>query len=176
MNKKTITYYLTLSQFFPSNHPRAGQPTNFRSAFLNAQMCARCQQPSKGMCMHECVGGFLKKHTIRANYDFWARRFEKIYAGDAVLSVREWVDKPYGKGSSQREIALLTRDDGIGLQRLTVVGTSIAHHNLFVDGVWVPRFDLAMNDGLTAPDWRNWFFTYKADGPLGVIQFTKFRY
>lgn len=61
--------------------------------------------------MGECVVGYLKRHTIRANYEFWAKRFEKIAAGEAVLSIREWVGKPYGKGSTQREIALHPRKD-----------------------------------------------------------------
>lgn len=173
--RKVTTYYLTLSQVFPSTHARAGQPTNFRAAFNNAQMCAKCQEKPKGMCMGECVVGYLKKHTIRANYEFWAKRFEKIAAGEAVLSIREWVGKPYGKGSTQREIALLTREDGIGLQKMTVAGTCTCHP-IFVDGVSVPVKRLAANDGLSDPDWRNWFEGYDLTEPLAVIQFTKFRY
>ena len=67
-------YYLTLSQVFPSYMPKAGEPTEFKDAFAKHR----------------------KIHTIRANYDFWAKRFEKIAAGEACLSIREWVGKPYG--------------------------------------------------------------------------------
>lgn len=170
------TYYLTLSQVFPSTHARAGEPTGFEASFRNAQMCAKCRERSTGMCMQECVIGYLKRHTIRANYEFWAKRFEKIAAGEAVLSIRQWVGKPYGKGSTQREIARLTREDGIGLQEMTVAGTCIGYHPTFVDGVSVPSKTLAANDGLSESDWCNWFAGYKTLEPLAVIQFTKFRY
>lgn len=182
MKKKLITYYLTLSQLFPSTHCRAGEQTFFLEKLNNAlagyefSLHARWDN-SYDLTQIWCETIREKKlHTIRANYDFWARRFEKIYAGEAVLSIREWVGKPYGKGSTQREIVRLTRDDGIGLQRLTVAGTSITFHPLFVDGVAVSSEALAQNDGLSVPDWRNWFADYKIDGPLAVIQFTKFRY
>ena len=36
MKKKHITYYLTLSQMFPSTHCRAGEPTYFREKIHNA--------------------------------------------------------------------------------------------------------------------------------------------
>lgn len=162
-----ITYYLTLSQVFPSTHARAGEPTNFEAAFRAGQVFNRGS---------ECLYRHPKLHTIRANYDFWAKRFEKIAAGEAVLSIRQWVGKPYGKGSTQREIARLTREDGIGLQKMTVAGTCIGYHPTFVDGVSVPSKTLAANDGLSESDWCNWFAGYKTLEPLAVIQFTKFRY
>ena len=146
-----ITYYLTLSQVFPSTHARAGQPTNFESAFLK----------------------FDKKHTIRANYEFWAKRFEKIAKGEAVLSIRQWVGKPYGKGSTQREIALLTREDGIGLQKIQFVNIDIMP---LVDGKAQPKHLVANNDGLTYDDWREWFKGYNLSKPMAIIHFTKFRY
>ncbi len=162
-----ITYYLTLSQVFPSTHARAGEPTNFEAAFRAGQVFNRGS---------ECLYRQPKLHTIRANYDFWAKRFEKIAAGEACLSIRQWVGKPYGKGSTQREIARLTREDGIGLQEMTVDGTCIGYHPTFVDGVSVPSKTLAANDGLSESDWCNWFAGYKTLEPLAVIQFTKFRY
>ena len=172
------TYYLTLSQVFPSTHPRAGEPTNFRAAFNNAQMCARCQEHPKGMCMHECVVGYLKKHTIRANYEFWAKRFKKIAAGKAVLSIREWVGKPYGKGSTQREIALLTREDGIGIEKLW-----FERANIYCPMIATDKFNysqvplhLSNNDGLDFDDWKEWFKGYDLSKPMAIIHFTKFRY
>lgn len=183
MKEKLITYYLTLSRVFPSTHCRAGEPTYFLEKMHNAltgqDFCLHItgMDNSYGCTTLWCKTIREKKlHTIRANYDFWARRFEKIQAGDAVLSIREWVGKPYGKGSMQREIIRLTRDDGIGLQRLVVAGTSITFHPVFVDGVEVSPDILARNDGLTKSDWRNWFANYNVNGPLAVIQFTKFRY
>lgn len=169
------TYYITLSQVFPSTHARAGVPTNFESSLRNALMCAKCRERSTGMCMQECVVGYLKRHTIRANYDFWAKRFEKIAAGEAVLSIRQWVGKPYGKGSSQREIARLTHEDGIGIQKLKIIGCATIHPK-YVDGHTVSRKILANNDGLSEEDWANWFESYDLTEPLAVIHFTKFRY
>ena len=159
------TYYLTLSPKFPSTHARAGQETEFEAAF-NAG-----QDTPKG----DTFAKYRKLHTIRANYDFWAKRFEKIAAGEACLSIRQWVGKPYGKGSTQREIARLTREDGIGIQKLTIIGCATIHPK-YVDGHSVTCKTLANNDGLDEADWRNWFERYDLTEPLAVIQFTKFRY
>lgn len=183
----TIVYYLTLSQVFPRYHQRFGNPTLFRENFERAQRCSKCElsgwsdspfSTDYRKCLSPCYEGFLKLHTIRANYDFWARRFEKIYAGKAVLSVREWVGKPYGKGSSQREIALLTREDGIGLQRLefpydTLSGVSVDFDKTRLSS----RLEiLAHNDGLSFQDWKEWFRGYNLSQPMAIIHFTTFRY
>lgn len=53
-----ITYVLTVSQKFPTTHKKAGLSTGFLLAIKN----------------HD------KKHTLRGNYDLWAKRFEKINA------------------------------------------------------------------------------------------------
>ena len=94
-----ITYYLTLSNVFPKGHRRYGTPTFFKNMVLAATI------RKKGEIFKP------KIHTIRANYDFWAKRFEKIAAGEACLSIRKWVGKPYAKGSTQREIALSYNPD-----------------------------------------------------------------
>lgn len=160
-----ITYYLTLSRVFPSGHNRAGEPTNFENAFLAGQK-PRLDKNQKG---------FRKIHTIRANYDFWAKRFEKINSGNAQLSIREWVGKPYGKGSTQREIARLSRWDGIGLQKLTIEERMYGRFH-YVDGNWAFTNILSNNDGLSLEDWWNWFDFYDLSKPLAIIHFTKFRY
>ena len=160
------TYYLTLSQVFPSYMPNAGQQTYFEAAFHAGQVFNRGS---------ECLYRKPKLHTIRANYDFWAKRFEKIAAGEACLSIRQWVGKPYGKGSTQREIARLTREDGIGIQKLTFAGIN-AWYPAFVDGYTVDVYDLARNDGLAHADWCNWFAGYDLTEPLAIIHFTDFRY
>lgn len=157
------TYYLTLSQVFPAAHSRAGEQTGFREKVLKS-----VNEPWRSDIAP-------KVHTIRANYNFWRRRFEKIADGRACLSIREWVGKPYGKGSTQREIVRLTREDGIGLQKLTIAGCRMTHP-MFVDGHSVSAKQLAANDGLSEIDWRNWFWNYDLTEPLAVIQFTKFRY
>lgn len=178
-NRNMITYYLTLSQVFPSTHPRAGEATQFKSALNSAIMCARCQERPKGMCMGECVTGYRKLHTIRANYDFWAKRFEKIATGEAVLSIREWVGKPYGRGSTQREIALLTREDGIGIQKLEFWQDRHGNEgwNWFqIEGAYPVLNTVAENDGLSLKDWKDWFCDYDLLKPMAIIHFTKFRY
>lgn len=160
-------YVITLSKVFPSTHPRAGEPTMFsKNAF---------RWPS----VTDEPGTFYKIHTIRANYEFWRKRFEKIAAGEAFLSVREWVGKPYGKGSTQREIARLTREDGIGLQKLSFFKdrdgmTSLKFFE--VDGAHVDGSLLSSNDGLSLEDWRNWFRDYDFSKPMAIIHFTKYRY
>ena len=160
--KKKI-YYLTLSTKFPSTHIKAGQPTEFEDAFNAGQEFSR----KKVFCKYR------KLHTIRANYEFWAKRFEKIKTGEACLSVREWVGKPYGKGSTQREIALLTREDGIGIQKLRF-DKSRRLPNVDYKPVGVGR--LAYNDGLSLEDWKEWFKDYDLSKPMTIIHFTSFRY
>lgn len=152
------TYYLTLSQVFPSTHPKAGQPTHFKE---NLRLS--------------------KLHTIRANYDYWAKRFEKIKTGEACLSIREWIGRPYC--SKQREIVRLTKDDGIGIQKLDFCrkeGTAKFVDGIlrpFVDGKRIDRTErLANNDGLSLDDWCDWFKDYDFSKPMAIIHFTKFRY
>ena len=149
------TYYLTLSQGFPATHARAGQPTGFKENLCKTKM-----------------------HTIRANYEFWKNRFEQIEKGEACLSIRQWTGKPYR--SKQVEIARLTREDGIGIQKLEL---ELAD-KLF--GIYHPRIDdgkgvssieeLANNDGLSLNDWREWFKDYDLSQPMAIIHFTPFRY
>lgn len=148
------TYVLTLSRSFPANHEMHGKPTYFREKFLGTP-------------------GMLRKlHTIRANYTLWAKRFEKIAAGDACLSVREWMGAPYR--SKQREVARLTKDDGVGLQKLTFFSGRIIYPTV---GKYQPSVkEIANNDGLHATDWVNWFKNYDLSKPLAIIHFTKFRY
>ena len=148
------TYVLTLSKVFPSTHVKAGMNT----------------------CFEEKLRVY-KLHTIRANYELWKKRFEKIDAGEACLSVRQWVGKPYGKGSTQREIVRLTREDGIGIQKLRIY-----EHEPF-PFVYADRYtkpvgwqELAANDGLSLNDWREWFKGCDLSQPLAIIHFTKFRY
>ena len=165
MSKKK-TYYLTLSKVFPSTHPKAGKPTLFRDK-LNATITGNSNYQNK-------------LHTIRSNYDLWAKRFQKIKAGEAVLSIREWVGKPYGKGSTQREIARLTNDDGIGIQKLEFPFGTLNEAKI-KDAERVGIFfriahTLAINDGLTPEDWEAWFKDNDLSKPMAIIHFTKFRY
>ncbi|MBQ7462442.1 MAG: hypothetical protein IJS63_09360 [Bacteroidaceae bacterium] len=153
------TYVITLSQVFPSTHPRAGEPTSFKIKMLSARHNVPCY--------------IAKFHTIRANYDFWRKRFEKIAAGEACLSIRQWAGKPYR--CKQIEMVRLTREDGIGIQKLEFEHGDIARP--VIDGVSKSlSSSLAFNDGLSYEDWKDWFKGYMLDRPLVIIHFTKFRY
>lgn len=105
--EKIKTYVLTLSKFFPSTHIRKGEPTSFRDAFNAGQVFNRGSA---------CLYRHPKKHTIRSNYPLWLKRITEVQAGKAVLSVRQWTGKPYR--SPQEEIAILTNEDGLGIQEL----------------------------------------------------------
>ena len=154
------TYYLTLSQVFPASHPKAGEETGFKPKLFAALNNMPC---------------YVKKlHTIRANYELWSKRFKKIERGEAILSIREWVGKPYGKGSTQREIARLSYEDGIGIERLKFVKSD--NFMPYVNYKPVGVGNLANNDGLSINDWEEWFKGYDLSKPLAIIHFTNFRY
>lgn len=177
-----ITYVLTLSQSFPSSHRRAGEPTYFLEKMHNALT-------GQNFCLHNtgmdnsygCTTLWCetirekKLHTIRANYDLWAKRFEKIEAGKAVLSIRQWVGKPYGKGSTQKEIAILTKDDGIGIQRLEFKNGNIWCPLVGGRSPYYPS-EIAASDGLSLTDWLDWFRGYDPTKPMAIIHFTNYRY
>ena len=166
------TYVLTLSKTFPVTHPRKGEPTGFQHKALAA--------------INHWEDHELKLHTIRANYLLWSKRFEEIMKGEACLSIRQWTGKPYA--SKQIEIARLTDDDGIGLQRLQFIPLNGDLGN-FITSIdfcchRMPEalnlaHELASNDGLTFADWKEWFFgsgKYDFRKPLAIIHFTSFRY
>ena len=157
-------YVIILSQVFPVTHYRSGKPTGFKDKFL-----AAIKQD----------GVWWKLHTIRANYELWKKRFEKIERGEACLCIRQWSGKPYR--SKQVEIARLTREDGIGLQELRIVNEKYKGRGImlgYVDGEQKNDFfhTLSKNDGLSFNDWLEWFKCYNFNKPLAIIQFTKFRY
>lgn len=177
------TYIIMLSRKFPKGHRKEGKPTFFKEKFLFGQQCQFCSpkdinadNPECDTCLRNCFPE--KYHTIRANYNLWAKRFEEIERGEACISVREWTDKPYR--SPQIEIARLTREHGIGLQKLTfrqveyqcVTGKPRLNgfEPCFPDSV------LAANDGLPLIDWLSWFSKYDHTKPMAIIHFTKFRY
>ena len=80
-----------------------------------------------------------------------------------MLSIRQWTGKPYR--SKQMEIATLTAENGVGLQRFP-----------YTDSEWTSMVSLAKNDGLSLNDWVGWFGGYDLSEPMAIIHFTKFRY
>lgn len=146
------TYMLTVSRKFPGTHKRRGEETSFVERILSGE----------------------KIHTIRGNYKFWRKRFDKIESGEACLSIRYWSGRPYH--SETIEFLRLTREDGIGIQKVEINtrGTGCR----IDDGVWI--FDrgvtLARNDGLGFRDFKEWFKNYDLSQPMAIIHFTVFRY
>lgn len=173
MKKKLKVYVITLSRVFPVSHPKAGLKTYFKTKLENTHVVPF---DPNGDSVPDGQPQ-LKRHTIRANYELWRKRFEQIERGEACLSIRQWTGKPYA--SKQIEIARLTKDDGIGLQRLRFTPDrdgQFVWWNFSIDGHFSNEEFLANNDGLTLRDWCAWFKDYDLSKPLAIIQFTKFRY
>ena len=145
------TYVLTISEFFPKTHNKAGLPTGFINSISNK----------------------TKKHTIRGNYELWKKRFEKIALGNACLSVRYWTGKPYN--SKQVEVFNLKNTDGIGIEEILFDDYL---YSCLING---KRFSvssefIAENDGLTPNDFEHWFKKYDFSKSMAIIHFSSFRY
>lgn len=158
-------YIITLSRAFLSRHPRAGQPTYFAAKFklgIGYKLA-----PGEAQDAHR----HPKIHTIRGNYDLWAKRIAEVQQGKAVLSIRQWAGKPYNSG--QITIATLTAEHGVGVQKVEFSATLTS-----IDGV-AKEIDtdvMAYNDGLCLKDFVDWFKGYDLSKPMALIHFTAFRY
>ncbi|MBI9055495.1 MAG: hypothetical protein JEY96_16855 [Bacteroidales bacterium] len=145
-------YVLMLSRVFPVNHYRAGSETFFKDALD--------------------LG--IKIHTIRANYDLWAKRVQDINDGKAYLSVRQWSDKPYR--SKQVEIKQFFK---LGIERISM---QLKKHQIkwLVQNSTTPYFlhEVASNDGLEYNEFVDWFFPGFDNGEFegAILHFTDFRY
>ena len=119
-----------------------------------------------------------KLHTIRGNYERWHRIIDEVNRGEAELSVREWSGIPYR--SPQEEIEILTKDEGLGVQKLEwqeMYPFDGKHYIMVIDGKFFDDYAwLANNDGLAFEDWRAWFKDADLSEPMAIIQFTDFRY
>lgn len=115
---------------------------------------------------------YPKIHTIRSNYQLWEKRIAEVERGEACLSIREWTGKPYR--SKQIEIARLTKDDGVGIQKLEFLDGKIGLPRIGI--VYQRKTELASNDGLIIWDWEDWFKNYDLTQLMAIIHFTKFRY
>ena len=148
-DKNLSCYVLMVAKTFPASTEKAGQPTNFKEKIERGD----------------------KIHTVRKNYPFWKKRFEKIDRGDAYISLREWTGKPYK--SKQKEIGRLYKSHCIGIQ--SIEGHILS--NVYIDKWMFDLQDLAKNDGLTVLEFNEWFngIDYGEDIPC-IIHFTDFRY
>ena len=154
-------YVITLSSHFLANHKRAGEETHFKEKFLLGQGLTDYDTPS-----------MAKIHTIRANYPLWEKRIKEVQEGRAALSIRQWTGKPYR--SKQVEIARLTADNGVGVQKLEFYNNTLGLCHIGI--VYQRKYELAHNDGLSFEDWEEWFKGYDLSEPMAIIHFTKFRY
>lgn len=155
------TYVITLSRHFLANHKRAGEETHFKEKFLLGQGLTDYDTPS-----------MAKIHTIRANYPLWEKRIKEVQEGRAVLSIRQWTGKPYR--SKQIEIAMLTAENGVGVQKLEFYNNTLGLCHIGI--VYQRKYELAHHDGLSFEDWKEWFKGYDLSEPMAIIHFTKFRY
>lgn len=147
-----------LSKTFPVTHSKGLSETGFPQKVLSGQ----------------------KIHTIRRNYELWESRIKEIQEGNAVLSIRTWSGKPYEKGSHQIEIKRLSKDDGIGIQKMKISRSKTGTiKSLVITGCSILPLNLdklAANDGLSRKDWEQWFQISIQDDLYAVIHFTPFRY
>lgn len=156
------TYVLTVSRFFPATHKRKGEETFFVDKILAGQTI------DSNM--------WKKIHTIRANYELWAKRIKEVQEGNAILSIRYWSGKPYN--SKQVEVCQLDNKSGCGVQM-------IQFQKWFFNTNWIvgqaefPDQLLSIvtkNDGLSLEDFKEWFKGYDLSKPMAIIHFTSFRY
>lgn len=161
------TYVIMISMTFPATHPKKGERTYFIEKIIppNYDHFVMCCPP--------------KIHTIRANYELWAKRIEEVRAGKAELSLRYWTGSPYNSkndGSKQEEYLRLTKDHGVGIQSVTLNFRTLVST---VDGdAFNQNIDqIGRNDGfLSFRDFQDWFAHYDLSKPLAIIHFTPFRY
>ncbi len=132
-------------------------------------------------CCVDCniSGTETKIHTIRANYELWYKRIKEVQEGKAILSLRYWSGKPYN--SKQIELARLDKNSGISVQKLEFFESDFnCPYTYGLDGVSnEPLFEiskLALNDGLSLEDFKQWFRKYDLSKPMAIIHFTPFRY
>ena len=151
--KKLIRYRVCVSRTFPATHPRKGEKTEFIEKIRTANV-------------------WQKRHTIRGNHELWAKRFEKINNGEAILELYYWSGKPYN--SKCITICQLGKDHEIGIQKIEFDDYL---YSALIDG---NRFgevhNLALNDGLTYADFEAWFKGDDLSKPMAIIHFTPFRY
>ena len=144
------TYVLIISQQFPQTHKRKGENTDFSGQILEGN----------------------KIHTIRSNYDLWAKRIAMINKGEAVLSVRHWSGKPYR--SPQVEFAEFT---SVGIEQMVFREGRMLPSVISDKYIIVPNaFKIANNDGLSFEDFAEWFKGYDLTKHMAIIHFTDFRY
>lgn len=173
--KKLIRYRLPVSVKFPATHPRKGEPTYFVEKIKSGQ----CKWDDCSFNCSECdINRYMiehtpKLHTIRGNYALWAKRFEKINKGEAVLELYYWSGKPYN--SATVTVCQLGKDDGVGIQEVYFIFQNI-YDPVVGRGIDVSFAELSTNDGLSIDDFKDWFKGFDLSETMAIIHFTPFRY
>jgi hypothetical protein len=146
--KKRKRFILTVSKKFLAYHKRKGEATEFQAKIISGE----------------------KKHTIRPTFANWEKKFKDIEEGKGDLIVVQWSGLPYR--TPQEEIKVLSNSDGIGVSKLTY----IEGKGLFInDMIPVTMEELAVNDGLSYEDFKDWFKVFPTE-PMAIIHLNSFRY
>lgn len=142
-------------RLFPTTHSRRGEPTRFIEKVMLGE----------------------KIHTIRRQYDKWKVLADKTHEKRYSISLCQWAATP--RRSQHRQIGLL--DSRIGVQRINMLYFAESDNIIAtVDGHDVPVETIAENEGLTLPDFKEWFFgknrTENDEYNGCIIHLTEFRY
>nr|DAQ59753.1 MAG TPA: hypothetical protein [Caudoviricetes sp.] len=141
---------LMLSKVFTSGHSKAGQPTRFKEQLMDG----------------------TKKHTIRGNYQYWAKKAEQINAGKMVLSIRQWTGRPYN--SEQEEImqlhTLRVQAISINITDATPMVGVYGDTDKLLSAEEIEK--MARNDGLCVEDWLEWMCPKGKPFAGAILHFT----
>lgn len=142
---------LPISSRFPAGHVKKGQLTNFPEKIIKR----------------------TKIHTLRDDVEKWKFNAEWINSGNAVLSIRRWIGRPYH--TPQLEVKRLNK---IGIQQVTMsYDIDTEQPAVFVDGKRILDIEgMAANDGMTYDEFVSWFFKTSDTFEGVIIHFTDFRY
>jgi hypothetical protein len=177
-----------LSKTFFNGHPKAGQQTDFRDKLLYRLGCRDCQ--GQGIrdnrfctgCKRNNIECVPKIHTCRINYEYWEKKIDRLKAVGGVLSIRQWIGRPYHKQPNEpgQETIIGIPAEIVGVQKLTIEYGK-QKFIPFVNDKIIHLPELAYNDGLDTYDFINWFkpvFEKEKKEVLDfvIIHFTKFRY
>lgn len=169
--KKLKTQVITVSRNFLSGHPKAGQPTYFAHKLLAAECNKEGLATDENGQPKVIIG--QKLHTIRDNYSHWVKVAERVKVGEMILSIRQWIGKPY-----QSTQHTLTNTDKMGVQEITMIN-GVHGFEVYVENKAVDIETIAKNDGLSREDFEAWFAPYFKRRYVFtgvIIHFTDFRY
>lgn len=201
---KLKIFPLMISKQFMATHPRRGEPTHFREKIELGQNRQQVTATDVVSAFHsgEGIKGWVPKiHTIRTNYEYWARIAEEVNAGRGILSLRQWSGSPYNfKRDGSRPVEFL-RLEKMGVQKISIeiykekvsfddklhpqilkiklpeirkYGSIPIAPNLQVPDRHIEFARLiCKNDGLNDYEFKHWF---KKDTEGAILHFTSFRY